>query len=161
MEQLQTRMPLAQLVFEIAAVCALVLHIVIVFQAWWTLPDQIPAHFGITGQPDRWGSKKEIWLLPALSVVIYVGMTVLSRYAPKFNYLWEITPANAARQYQLARSLVTALKAEVIALFAIISWQSIRVAMNRAEGLGLPFTVILALTTLTIVIYLWSALRIS
>jgi uncharacterized membrane protein len=132
-----------------------------VTHAWATLPAQVPVHFGITGQPDKWESKNEIWVLPALSLLFYVGLTVLSRYAPKFNYLWEITPSNAERQYHLARVVVTALKAETIILLAVISWQSIRVALNQASDLGILIPAILVISSLTIATYLWLALRAS
>ena len=152
-------MPLPQLLFEIAAIGALAFQIAIVIRGSATLPDQVPVHFGITGQPDKWESKNEIWVLPALSVLFYVGLTVLSRYAPKFNYLWEITPSNAQRQYQLARLVVTALKAETIALLAVISWQLMRVALNQASDLGILIPAILVISSLTIATYLWLALR--
>lgn len=34
------------------------------------LPDQIPAHYGINGEVDRWGSKWEIFILPIMSIFI-------------------------------------------------------------------------------------------
>lgn len=34
------------------------------------LPDQIPAHYDINGEVDRWGSKWETLILPAISLVV-------------------------------------------------------------------------------------------
>jgi len=98
-------------------------------------------------------------VLPILSLVIYFGLTVLARYPHKFNYPWQVTPNNADRQYQLAGSLVSALKAETMCLFAVIIWQSIRVAMNESASVGVLIPVVMAASTFTIVIYLWLALR--
>ena len=36
------------------------------------LPDQIPAHYGTSGQVDRWGSKWEVFIIPLVS--IFVGL---------------------------------------------------------------------------------------
>lgn len=34
----------------------------------WFLPEQIPAHYGISGEVDRWGSKYECFILPVLTL---------------------------------------------------------------------------------------------
>lgn len=47
------------------------------------LPDQIPAHYGAGGQVDRWGSKYEALIFPALTAVFGVTMLALSKYASK------------------------------------------------------------------------------
>lgn len=40
----------------------------------WFLPDTIPAHYGISGEVDRWGSKYESFILPGISLVFGVAM---------------------------------------------------------------------------------------
>ncbi len=40
----------------------------------WLLPDTIPAHYGISGEVDRWGSKYESFILPGISLVFGVAM---------------------------------------------------------------------------------------
>lgn len=47
------------------------------------LPDQIPAHYGISGQVDRWGSKYETLIFPAITVVFGAIMLATARYASK------------------------------------------------------------------------------
>ena len=34
----------------------------------WFLPDTIPAHYGVSGQVDRWGSKYECFVLPGITL---------------------------------------------------------------------------------------------
>ena len=150
-----------KVLFESAAIAGLVTHLGVAFHSWRTLPNIIPVHFGITGQPDKWESKGELWVLPALGLVIYVGLTILGRYAHKFNYPWEITPANAERQFQMARVVVSAVKALTMWLFAIITWQTVRVAMNQASGLGFLIPAVIIVSTFTIVVYLWLGSRAS
>lgn len=38
--------------------------------AFSILPEQIPAHFNLAGEVDRWGSREEIFILPALVMVL-------------------------------------------------------------------------------------------
>lgn len=120
---------------------------------WTALPPVVPTHFGITGMPDAWGSK---WLelLPlALGTVLYGGLTIMGRYPHLFNYPWPITQENAPQQYRLARTLVTALKTEIMWLFAFVEWGTIRTAPGLGRGLGpwaLPALVITISATLAV-----------
>lgn len=46
-------------------------------------PDQIPVHYNIQGQVDRWGSKYEFLILPLLTLIFGVIMALLGRYEAK------------------------------------------------------------------------------
>lgn len=49
------------------------------------LPDQIPAHFGMNGQADRWGSKYETFVFPVLNLLTGAVMLVISKLAAKYE----------------------------------------------------------------------------
>lgn len=36
------------------------------------LPDEVPVHFGVDGEPDRFGSKYELFILPASALLIWI-----------------------------------------------------------------------------------------
>jgi hypothetical protein len=44
------------------------------------LPDRIPTHFDIAGQPNGWGSPDSLWLLPAFGLLIYLTISVVERF---------------------------------------------------------------------------------
>lgn len=46
-------------------------------------PDQIPVHYNIQGQVDRWGSKYEFGILPVLSGVFGLVMVLMARHEGK------------------------------------------------------------------------------
>lgn len=51
--------------------------------AWPGLPDRIPLHFGLDGQPDRWG-ERSVWgwfLLPAIGVGLAAMMDGIGRWS--------------------------------------------------------------------------------
>ena len=52
-----------------------------------SLPDTIPTHFGLSGEPDSFGNKSNIWfitiLMAAVSAVVYVLLKNLPRIDPK------------------------------------------------------------------------------
>jgi hypothetical protein len=145
---------------EGAALAGLLFHLATAARAWASLPERVPVHFGASGQPDRWGSKGEFLWLPLLSLGLYAGLTWAGRKARHFNYPWEVTEANAERQYGMAKTLTAALKAETMWLFGVITWQSVRVAWGEAEGLGEWFIpVVLVVGAATVVAYLLAASR--
>jgi len=113
----------------------------IFFIAWYwsSLPEEIPTHFSISGAPDGWGGKSTLLVLPAIGLVIYIGLTILSRYPHVYNYLWHITPQNAKMQYENSRQMIILLKTEIVWLFAYIVWQTIQTALGKAKGLGAEF----------------------
>src|SRR3569833_3278483 len=42
------------------------------------LPDRMPTHFDISGQPKAWGSPGSFWFLPVVGTGLYLLMTVLA-----------------------------------------------------------------------------------
>ena len=148
------------LVIEIFAVIGLLLHASLVLGAWNLLPAVIPVHFNFVGDADTWGDASDLFRLFGLSVLIYLGLTWLGRYAHKFNYPWQITADNAEEQYTLARVFLKAIKCETVWLFNAISWQAIGISLDPANGLGSFFVVtIVAITGLTAVGYITLASR--
>jgi len=123
----------ADLAVELAGAIAILVSILPIVQFWGVLPDRIPIHFGLGGQPDALGDKVTIWIVPAVAAIIFVVLTAVSRYPHTFNYPVRITEENARRQYLLVRSLLVWLKAEICWLFAFVVRQQILVALGNAQ----------------------------
>lgn len=119
---------------------------------WSRLPDRVPTHFGFTGQPDAWGARGTLLLLPLIGWVMYLSLLALTRVPHLYNYPVAITPENAETQYRLARRLVLALAAVVVWLFLAIFAGSALVALGTegalpsgllTAGIAAPFLVTL------------------
>ena len=76
---------------ELAAAIAILLAVLIILRFWDVLPDRIPIHFGFSRQPDAWGDKLTIWLLPAVGTILFMVLAAVSRYPHTFNYPVRIT----------------------------------------------------------------------
>lgn len=124
---------------ELVAIAGLAFIAYLLILNWDILPDRIPAHFGFEGRPDAYGNKSTLLLLPGAAVLVYLLLTLVGRYPHIFNYPWKITSENAYRQYQLAVTMMTALKTEIIWIFNYITLIEIRVSLGNAEGLGQMF----------------------
>ncbi|MFO3693200.1 DUF1648 domain-containing protein [Staphylococcus felis] len=46
------------------------------------IPETIGTHFNFTGQPDAFGSKRELWIIPIVLLIVWFVITVLVKYVP-------------------------------------------------------------------------------
>jgi len=58
------------------------LHIAWTFRVIPTLPARIPVHFGLSGEPDRWGGTATLWAMLAISLLSGLKETKPTRFAP-------------------------------------------------------------------------------
>jgi uncharacterized membrane protein len=79
--------------------------------AWPTAPDSLPVHWSLSGQANQYGGKLEaLFLLPAITLVVLVGMTLLPRVDPlRSRY------AEFARAYSIMVLLIVAFFGAVYA----------------------------------------------
>ncbi len=141
---------------EIAGLAGIAFVVSFLIKYWASLPDTVPSHFGYDGRPDAFSGKSFLLILPAVAVFSYTILTFLSRYPHILNYLWKITHQNAYRQYQLSRTMITALKAETIWIFNYIVYIQVRVSLEISSGLSPLFLPILIIAVLgTIGLYLF------
>jgi len=116
------------------------------------LPDTIPIHYNGAGHADGFGRKGNILILPLISTVLFIGMTILNKLPQVFNYPTDITKDNALRQYTNATRMIRYLKVIIVVIFGVIVLQTIRNANGQTSGLGvwfLPLTLGLIFVPLT------------
>ena len=120
---------------DAVALVALVASGLFVAANWSTLPDVVPIHFGLTGQPDGFGNK--IWLaaMPAIGLGMFLMMTLARRYPQMSNLPWKITDANREVQYALIKRLLTWIKLETSLMFAYLVYTMTLVAQGLATGI--------------------------
>ena len=113
---------------EIIALIAGLLPFLIILRAWETLPEEVPTHFGITGRPDRWGGRWQAWILPVVSIGLYVVFSIVTG-----TWSWVL-----GRQAELPRGmeLMVLMKPMACILMAYISRVTVRVARKETERLN-------------------------
>lgn len=145
----------ALLIVALAGVACCVLPLIL----WWAaLPQTVPSHFDISGRPNAYSSKWWLLLLPALSVVITAGFTILTRYPHLFNYPVRVTPKNALHLYRTGRLLLRWINAVLAWVFAVIEWQTLQVTLGKAAGLPQWFPLVtvalIALVLISVVAFI-------
>jgi hypothetical protein len=129
-----------RLPIEIVAACLAVAPALLLLRAWSSLPDEIPAHFGFSGRPDRWGGRWQAWIVPVVALVIYVAFSGAGG-----TWGWML-----GRRSDLPRGIepLLLIRISVDLLMTYITWGTIRVARKEAEGLNTPVLLGLLLLTL-------------
>ena len=161
-ERPKTNPPLTTLdvvIEALAAVCLIIMFAQLI-KVWSSLPDQVPTHFGANGKPDDWGSRSMMLILPMVVLVMYSGLTILSRFPHTFNFPVTITENNFEKQYKMAKTLLSFVKLSVIGIFLYIQVFTIRTAQGESAGLGVPFLIFTIVGTfIPIMVYMILALR--
>lgn len=112
--------------------------IVYLISSWTIIPSEIPAHYNVLGEVDRWGNKGEMLILHLIGLLMWIGMTVLEKFPHVYNYI-HLTKENARAQYLNGRLLINVLKNEVVLLFSYTAWKSVQVAIGEHDSLGVWF----------------------
>ena len=120
--KLNTTDKLIEIVGWIAVLGIWVLTIVNYFE----LPEIIPTHYNGTGKADGFGSRSTILVLPIISTILFIGLTVLNKYPHILNYATEITKENAVQHYANATRLLRFLKLIVVIVFGLIVLRTIQ-----------------------------------
>lgn len=118
----------------------------IIFE-WVNLPEEIPAHFNATGEVDRWGSKIEVFILPAIGIFMWIFLGLLEKAPHMHNYPARLNESNVEAFYLNSRKLCNEVKNFCLILFAIISCEIVLVALGKIEGLGWWFLPVVLLGT--------------
>ena len=120
---------------NLEAVClgALAVMAWITYQAFHgpnSLPDRIPTHFDLAGNPNGWGSPRTLLLLPVVALGIYLIITVVALFPSAFNYPVRVTASNRARLEELALGMIAWLKVELLCFFTMLQWVIIQAVRN-------------------------------
>jgi len=161
-EKLTLKLPVTagERILDAVALLGLMTNFIVLAAYWSRLPNIVPTHFSISGKPDGWNSKWYLLIAPGVSLVLFIGMTVIPRIRHRLNFPWGLTEANAERQYRLSRQLLGILKSVVTWLFAFLTWSTARVALGSEDGMRGAFTpVLVAAICLPVLIYLIRSFR--
>lgn len=127
-------------IIESLGIIALVCLVTAPIYFYNSLPDNIPIHYNIHGQPDAYESKQTIWILPLIGLFLYIGMTLLNKIPHLFNYPTKVTSENAERLYRIGTRTVILLKVISTLIFAYLNFKTISIGLSHSTDLGFLFT---------------------
>ena len=98
------------------------------------LPDTIPVHFNLLGEPDRYGSKNSIWALPAIGFFLFITIVFIPKLLIHFGNTdfdsWE-------KRYKFlnAMRIVRIINMLTVFMFSSIVYYTILLSMGNSTGL--------------------------
>jgi len=119
-------------ILDASSLVLVVLIWVTVFQNYADLPAKIPMHFNAAGEVNEYGNKQMIWLLPGISIALFLLLYFLNKMPHNFNYLVKITPQNARQQYTIGTRIMRFTNLFVSGLFYYIVYKT--VAITQGTG---------------------------
>ena len=151
--KIKIKLTTADVVIELIGFIGLILMIGLPLYFFDQLPETIPRHYGANGEPDGFSGKGIIWTLPAIGLVLYLGMYWLNKYPHSYNYPQKVTEENAERLYSVATKMIRTLNAIITCMFAYITFATIQTALGNQSGLGKLFLPISLLLTFGVLGY--------
>lgn len=110
----------------VECVCLILLFGVFIylFLSWNSIPDKIPGHYDAMGNVDRVGSKNELLVLPIISWIMYLGMTVIGKFPQIWNTGVTVTEENKERVYRVLKNMLSTIKLIIVAVFVYLTINS-------------------------------------
>jgi uncharacterized membrane protein len=147
-------------VLEAIALLAIILTVMYLIVNYNSLPDTLPRHYNLAGQPDGFGGKSILFGLPGIAIVIYLIMTIGLRFPHVFNYPFKITDENAESQYKNISKMIRILKTLIVLIFLYLTFATIQNGLGKMNGLGTWFAPVTIFTLLgTVGFYLYKGFR--
>ncbi len=126
------------------------------------LPELIPKHYNVLGNPDSFGNKLSLIFLAGIASFLSMVLSAIMRYPQSFNYPVTITSENEVRQYSNAIQMIRYLKLFLSILFCTLVIKTILIAKGSYQGLGVWFLpVVLVCLFLPIVYFISKAFRLK
>jgi uncharacterized membrane protein len=143
-------------VLEIAAWALLIVLIGFTIFAYVQMPETVPVHFNIKGDPDRYGGKSTIFLLAGIGVAL-VALFMFLLKSPgnysKYNYPIKVTPEHQAKVYALSARLMRVIMVNILIMFLFITVEIFLIATGKIESTGVWSVILMILLPIAPVAY--------
>lgn len=81
---------------NVIALLSLISSGLYLWSQWPFLPERVPTHYDVMGEPDHWNEKGFIVIPLLIGTVIWNGLNILEKYPHLHNYT-DLTPQNTER----------------------------------------------------------------
>ncbi len=142
-------------VIILASLVILLLMWIHLIMEYSNLPQSVPSHFNVAGQPNDYSNKAFLWFLPILATVTYVGLIMLNRFPHLHNYMVNITEENVLRQYRFSTRVLRIVNFLCVLMFGYINYQIIIGAKNNTSDLGMGFVITVVSISILLPIFIF------
>lgn len=112
------------------------LPLLVTLTAFFFMPDEVPVHFNMDNQVDRWGSKYELLILPFVILVIGIAFLLIARHLDKKE-------DNGSNNF----NVMTTIGIAILGLFNVLTYYILYIVFVQIEDLGTPIIDMFSLIT--------------
>ena len=134
MSKTNIKLPLTDRLLEILGVAGIVLLILLPILYINKLPDTIPVHFNLIGEPDGYGSRNSIWALPAIGFFLFITIVFIPKMLIHFNNT-EFDNKEKKFRFLNAMRMVRIINMLVVFMFGSITYHTILASLGSPAGL--------------------------
>jgi len=87
---------------------------------WNRIPEEVPMHYNVMGDINRWGQKGELLFLFFLTWIMYIGLTVIEHFPGIWNTGVTVTKENKERVYRILKSMLGTIKLLTVIIFVFL-----------------------------------------
>ena len=127
---------------EVAGTVLMATYLFFMLLVWVDVPELIPVHFDISGMADRWGSRMELILVFLVAILLYAGLTWITRHPQHWNVPSAKDEDHEAHVYRTTKSMLIAIKVELLVTFFYISVSQVMVRDLHAAYLPSYLTIL-------------------
>ncbi|MBQ4347956.1 MAG: hypothetical protein IJC39_05875 [Firmicutes bacterium] len=128
----------------VSAICV-VFTLIYVFGDFGSAEGKVIINYIFMGEASGWGNRSMLYVFAAISLVIYIGLSIVSDKPKYWNLPVKITNENKTAVYALAELMLYGIKAEILLMFLYTCVCSAN-AMNISAPFMGAFVVLLLLT---------------
>lgn len=121
--------------------------------SWSSIPNTVPVHFNFWGEPDSFGAKGTLFILPCIGVGIFVLLIVLHKYLSVLNS-FDLQQKKISQQKKEAseiytRSMLSWHNFLILAFFFYLENESIQIALEHKKALN-PYALLIFILSITV-----------
>jgi uncharacterized membrane protein len=125
-----------ELVFEWFVVFIVILQFTILLLYWSDIPNEVPKHFGLAGNPDDYGSKNYLLILPIVGLLFFLGVKFF-RVIKLYSCLNKYQDKELAKKfYLLYRFMTTLLSTEFVLFLLYLEIKAIQISLGNIDKIS-------------------------
>jgi len=87
---------------------------------WNRIPEEVPMHYNVMGDINRWGQKGELLFRFFITWIMYIGLTVIECFPGIWNTGVTVTKENKERVYRILKSMLGTIKLLTVIIFVFL-----------------------------------------
>lgn len=113
--------------------------------SWRRLPEVLPRHFGIDGEPDSYGGKAILVIVPVVALILFLFLSYAEKHPEIWNYPVKVTDENRERLKETALKMMACIKTLLVVMEL---YMSVKIANPNLPSWPMILSVVIIFTVI-------------